>query len=1107
MADSARTITSPTHRVPLRVLLVEDSEADAELLLAELRRGGYQPTWERVDTASALTAALGHEQWDVITCDWVMPQFSGRAALALLRERQVDLPIIIASGQVGEEYAVTAMKAGAHDFISKRNLARLCPAVERELKETEERRAHKRAEEMVRRSEEKFRVIFNNTNDAVFVLDLDGQFLEVNQVTCDHLQYTREELLKLTVRDISTAESAARVGERIRKILRDGHAVFEAAHIRRDGTVVPVEVSARPIEYEGKPAILSVDREITERKRAEETLRKSEERYRSLFENMQEGLAYCRMLFVDGRPQDFIYLTVNDAFETLTGLKNVEGRRVSEVIPGIRESDPQLLEIYGRVALTGKPERFEIYVEALGMWFAISVYCPEREHFVAVFDVVTERKRAEGALRLQSEIARNIAEGVYLVGAEDLRIVYANPKMEEMFGYAPGEMTGKHVSMINAPTGGDPVQTARQIEKALTETGTWRGEVLNMKKDGTPFWGQASISMLRHPEYGDVYVSLQMDISERKRAEAELRAASRYARSLIEASLDPLVTVSPEGKITDVNQATATVTGHAREQLIGTDFATYFTEPERARAGYELAFRAGTVRDYPLEIHHGDGHVTSVLYNASVYRDDDGQVVGIFAAARDVTERRQAEAHEKLALAALQLLDRPGNVRFLAGQLLRLIRSVLDVDAAAIRLRKGEDFPYLAHDGFPEAFVRAENSLLVRGCDGAIARDAGGQAALACACGLVISGRTDPSQPVFTKGGTFWRNDSSVLLEVAPEADPRLHPRNRCIHSGYMSIALVPLRHGEQIMGLLQLNDQEVGRFTPELIHFLEGLGASIGIALSGRQAEEEISRLNADLERRVAERTVQLEVSNKELEAFGYSVSHDLRAPLRAVDGFSTMLLDRYGAQFDAQGRHYLQRVRAGAQRMNELINDLLVLSRITRSEMSRQSVDLSTLGRTIVADLRKTQPDRQVEFVIADDVVVEGDAGLLRAALENLLGNAWKYTSKHPTARIEFGVSQQDGQPIYFVRDDGAGFDMAYVDRLFGAFQRLHATDDFEGTGIGLATVQRIIRRHGGRVWAEGAVEHGATFSFTLPEATVYHESSDAFPPTSGSGQLGLF
>jgi light-regulated signal transduction histidine kinase (bacteriophytochrome) len=257
------------------------------------------------------------------------------------------------------------------------------------------------------------------------------------------------------------------------------------------------------------------------------------------------------------------------------------------------------------------------------------------------------------------------------------------------------------------------------------------------------------------------------------------------------------------------------------------------------------------------------------------------------------------------------------------------------------------------------------------------------------------------------------------------------------------------------------------------------------------KQVEEESQRLHAQLEQRVRERTAQLEAANKELEAFGYSVSHDLRAPLRAVDGFSTILLDRYGPQFDAQGRHYLQRVRDGAQHMDELVNDLLVLSRIWRSEMRRQTVDLSALAWTIAAELRKAQPERQAEFVVADGVVVEGDPGLLRAALENLLGNAWKYTSKHPTARIEFGVTHQDGPPVYFVRDDGAGFDMAYVGKLFGAFQRLHAADEFEGTGIGLATVQRIIHRHGGRVWAEGEVEQGATFYFTIPAATTFQRT----------------
>jgi PAS domain S-box-containing protein len=258
------------------------------------------------------------------------------------------------------------------------------------------------------------------------------------------------------------------------------------------------------------------------------------------------------------------------------------------------------------------------------------------------------------------------------------------------------------------------------------------------------------------------------------------------------------------------------------------------------------------------------------------------------------------------------------------------------------------------------------------------------------------------------------------------------------------------------------------------------------------RKSEDAARTLNAELEQRVRERTAQLEAVNKELEAFSYSVSHDLRAPLRVVDGFSKMLLDCYAERLEAQGQHYLQRVREGAQRMDELINDLLTLSRITRAEIHWESVDLTALTRAIVAQLQAAQPERRVECVITDGVVVQGDPGLLRVALENLLGNAWTYTNKHATARIEFGVTQEDGQRIYFVRDDGAGFDMAYADKLFGAFQRLHGAEDFEGTGIGLATVQRIIRRHGGRLWAEGTVERGATFYFTIPANAAVRQAS---------------
>ncbi len=248
------------------------------------------------------------------------------------------------------------------------------------------------------------------------------------------------------------------------------------------------------------------------------------------------------------------------------------------------------------------------------------------------------------------------------------------------------------------------------------------------------------------------------------------------------------------------------------------------------------------------------------------------------------------------------------------------------------------------------------------------------------------------------------------------------------------------------------------------------------------KKMEEEVRRLNIDLERRIIERTNELAAANKELEAFSYSVSHDLRAPLRSMDGFSQALLEEYTGKLDDQGKDYLGRIRAASQRMAQLIDDMLSLSRVTRSEMHRERVDMGAVAQSIAAELRRAQPERKAEFVVSPGLYADGDAHLLRIALENLLRNAWKFSGKKPEARIEFGVKEYDGRSAFFVRDNGAGFDMAYAGKLFGAFQRLHGMKEFPGTGIGLSIVMRIIHRHGGRIWAEGEVEKGATFYFTL-------------------------
>jgi signal transduction histidine kinase len=244
------------------------------------------------------------------------------------------------------------------------------------------------------------------------------------------------------------------------------------------------------------------------------------------------------------------------------------------------------------------------------------------------------------------------------------------------------------------------------------------------------------------------------------------------------------------------------------------------------------------------------------------------------------------------------------------------------------------------------------------------------------------------------------------------------------------------------------------------------------------RLAQNSIKELNATLQRQ----NTQLEAANKELESFSYSVSHDLRAPLRAIDGFSLAILEDYSDKLDADGKDHLQRVRSASQRMGILIDDMLNLSRISRMELSRQRVNLSEIATEIAAELRESAPDRSVEFIIAPNLFAEVDPRLLRIMLTNLLGNAWKFTTKREGARIEFGSSTEVLSQAYFIRDNGAGFDMTYANKLFGAFQRLHSTTDFPGTGIGLAIVQRIISRHGGQIWADAKINAGATFYFVL-------------------------
>ncbi|MBI3479822.1 MAG: PAS domain S-box protein [Nitrosomonadales bacterium] len=883
----------------------------------------------------------------------------------------------------------------------------------------------------------------------------------------------------------------------------------------------------------------------------------------------------------------------------------------------------------------------------------------------------------------------------------------------------------------------------------------------------------------------------------------ESRQASRYARSLIEASLDPLVTISTEGKITDVNNATEQATGQSREKLIGTDFSDYFTEPDKAREGYQQGFANGFVTDYPLALRHRDGHVTDVLYNASVYRNEAGTVLGVFAAARDVTEHKRSEdalrnsetryrllvesspfcIHEIGIDGRISSMNKAGLVMMGVAEECK-IQGFLYLDAVcdADRERIGEllakayagetnyfEFKASGADGriFKSCFVpiknqngdveklmgitediterkQVENTLTEKEERLALATFINGVGiwdwnlktqemiwddsmyALYHIRREDFSGTEEAwraslhpddlergdrevadaisgIKPFDTEFRVVWPNGEIHHIKAAAKvfrddqgsplrmlgtnmditdrkrAEDALKEREEFLSLIIENIPdMVFLKDakelrfvrfnkaGEELLGfsrdeLLGKNDydffprEQADFFTekdrevlangqlydiPEepidsktgkrILHtkklpildangnlaYLLGISEDITERI---QAENEIRELNRDLERRVQERTEELreseerfrsvasntpdhlivqdrelrytmvinpqlgltekdmlgktdydflsreeadkltkvkrqvldtgtaihfetplrslsgeeeffdgsyvpkfktngevdgligyfkniterkrfeqnirhlnnelqqhagalEAANKELEAFSYSVSHDLRTPLRAIDGFSRILLDDYTDKLDAEGKRLLNVVRDNAGKMGQLIDDILKFSRAGRLEINFSGIDMEGLVREVYEELRPTAM-RELQVEIGHIPPAQGDRAMMRQVIVNLLSNAIKFTRSRESARIEVGSSVEGNETIYFVKDNGAGFDMQYVDRLFGVFQRLHTANEFEGTGIGLAIVKRIINRHCGRVWAEGKVNGGATIYFTLP------------------------
>lgn len=328
--------------------------------------------------------------------------------------------------------------------------------------------------------------------------------------------------------------------------------------------------------------------------------------------------------------------------------------------------------------------------------------------------------------------------------------------------------------------------------------------------------------------------------------------------------------------------------------------------------------------------------------------------------------------------------------------------------------------------------------------------------------------------------------DQPLSVPNVPESET-WHNDPYVVQNHPLSVLCLPVHYHDRINGVLYLENMlTTNAFSEERVQLLQMLLTQATISLENAQLFDEVQTLNSNLEQKVEHRTAELNAANKELEAFSYSVSHDLRSPIRNINGFSKMLMEQFRDTLGDEGRELLARINRNTEKMAQLISGLLELSKVTRRDLIHTQVDLGTMAKSIGDELQKQFPQQEVTFSCIEHAPAQGDARLLYSVLENLLNNAWKYSSKTKHAQIEFGCSKLDGKTIFFVKDNGAGFDMRYAEKLFNSFQRLHHERDFSGTGIGLATVHRIIQRHGGSIWAESQINQGATFYFTLGSNT---------------------
>lgn len=671
-------------------------------------------------------------------------------------------------------------------------------------------------------------------------------------------------------------------------------------------------------------------------------------------------------------------------------------------------------------------------------------------------------QQREGAL-LESEarkgaILESSLDAIITIDHEG-RVREFNPAAEKLFGYGAREAAGRELGELIIP----PELRVAHRRGMARYLSTGQGHVLGrriempaMRADGTVLHVELAITRLGTAE-PPLFTGFIRDITERRRVEKAMQESEERFRTLAVATAQMVWTTDAAGQVVGPLPTWQAYTGQTEEEVRGAGWAKA-VHPEDVLAvkeAWRQAVATGATYEIEYRIRRHDGAYRHFAVRGVPVRSPDGSVREWVGACTDITDRRKSEEDIRRSaerLMALNRLDRIIISNLELGRVfaafVREMQGLVTCDYAAMISLEGAQGKWEISHGW----ARSPGSALDGGCG-----------------------------PLEDSGFGWVAAQRRTLIES--KLNPVWAESESLAGAGMKSRAVFPLVLHDRVIALFMVARAGEGAFDRDAIDFLQALSDQLAVAIQNNRLFAEVKRYADELEQRVEERTQQLRNANRELEAFSYSVSHDLRSPLRAMAGFARILVEEHGPKMEAEVQRYLGLIQENAQRMGRLIDDLLTFSRLNRQKLTKVRLDLERLCADVLSDLRHEMQGRRISVKVAPLPEVDGDPALLRQALTNLLSNAVKYTRPRGEAVIEVGVREEAGERVFFVRDNGVGFDMRHAEKLFGVFQRLHRQDEFEGTGVGLAIVQRVIHRHGGRIWPEAAPGAGATFNFTLP------------------------